>query len=77
MSKAPTHAVVLVLVALGSAGAQEPTGTVTGRVTDPSGAALAGVQVGVTNRDTGQTRTVLTSAEVVTAWPRGLRASTT
>ncbi len=56
-------ALLLVLVAHASARAQTQTGTITGLVTDSSGAALAGVQVSVTNRDTGQARAATTSEQ--------------
>jgi Carboxypeptidase regulatory-like domain len=56
-------ALLLVLVAHGPARAQTQTGTITGLVTDSSGAALAGVQVSVTNRDTGQARAATTSEQ--------------
>jgi hypothetical protein len=56
-------ALLLVLVTLGSVHAQTPTGTITGLVTDTSGAALAGAQVSIVNRDTGQTRTLTTTTE--------------
>jgi Carboxypeptidase regulatory-like domain len=56
-------ALLLVLVALDSARAQTPTGTITGLVTDPSGAALAGAQVSIANRATGQTRILTTTRE--------------
>ena len=51
------------LVAHGSALAQTQTGTITGLVTDSSGAALVGVQLTVTNRDTGQARAATTSEQ--------------
>jgi len=37
--------------------AQTTNGTITGTITDPSGAAVGGVQVQITNRDTGEQRT--------------------
>jgi len=42
MSKAPALALLSLLLAVGSANAQAPTGTLTGLVLDASGAALAG-----------------------------------
>jgi hypothetical protein len=41
--------------------AQSPSGGISGMVTDSSGAALAGVQVSITNRDTSHVRGVTTS----------------
>lgn len=63
MSKALAEAVLVLLTAIGAAHAQAPTGTIAGIVTDPSGAAVSGVQIVVTNRSTGQGRTVITSPE--------------
>lgn len=40
---------------------QRVTGAIDGRVTDPSGAILPGVEVTVTNESTGQTRTAMTN----------------
>ncbi len=54
---------ILVLVAVGSARAQTPTGTIAGVVTDSTGAAVAEVQVDVTNRETGQKRAAVTSTD--------------
>lgn len=61
----PRAAVVLALVlaAVVSINAQGPAGAIAGVVTDSSGAALGEVQVDVTNRETGQHRVVITSAE--------------
>jgi Carboxypeptidase regulatory-like domain len=63
MSKAPALALLSLLLAVGSANAQAPTGTITGLVLDASGAALAGVQVSIANRSTGQIRIATTSAD--------------
>ena len=56
------------------AGAQAPTGTVVGLVTDSSGGALVGARITVTNRDTSQSRAILSSdtgSYSVTALPPG------
>jgi len=54
---------LLVLLAVASARAQAPTGTVSGVVTDPAGGPIAGARVRLTNRDSGLTRSLTTSAE--------------
>ena len=59
----PLHAFLLVVVLAGPAGAQAPTGTIVGVVTDASGAALAGMNVAITNSQTSQSRIVNTSVE--------------
>lgn len=46
-----------------SAWAQAPTGAISGRVTDPSGAAVPAAHVDVTSRDSGQNRALVTSPE--------------
>jgi len=46
-----------------SARAQVPTGIISGVVTDPAGARVPGVRVGLTNPDSGLTRNVITSTE--------------
>ncbi len=53
----------LVLVAVGSARAQTPTGTIAGVVTDPGGAPIAGARIKIINHDSGLTRTLETSSE--------------
>jgi len=45
------------------ASAQDPTGTLEGRITDPSSALVAGADVNVTNPQTGLTRTVKSSGD--------------
>jgi hypothetical protein len=45
------------------ANAQDPTGTLEGRITDPSSALVAGADVNVTNPGTGLTRTVKSSSD--------------
>lgn len=65
--------VVLCLFAL-PVWAQFDTGTINGTVTDPSGAAVAGAQVTVTNTATGQTSTATTNSTgffTVSALPFG------
>ena len=57
------HAFVLVLVLACSAGAQPPTGTIAGTVTDATPAAIVGAQITITHLDTDQIRRVDTSAE--------------
>jgi hypothetical protein len=65
MTRAARHSTVLLLVllAVASARAQMPTGTIAGVATDSSGAAVAGASIEITNRDTGQMRAVDTSSE--------------
>jgi hypothetical protein len=53
--------VVAIMSAAGSAFAQAPTGQISGRVTDSSGAVLPGVDVTVTQTDTGLVRTAVTN----------------
>jgi hypothetical protein len=47
----------------GAAYSQAPTGTIAGVVTDSAGAPVAGARVRITNRDSGLTRSLTTSAE--------------
>lgn len=54
--------VALFLVLSSALWAADPTGTVAGSVSDPSGAAIAGAKVTVTNINTGLTRDTTTSA---------------
>jgi hypothetical protein len=62
MNRGPASLLLLLLFGpVGLASAQSPTGALAGVVTDSSGAAVAGVPVRITNRDTGQVRTVTTS----------------
>jgi hypothetical protein len=46
---------------VGLVAAQSPNGTIAGVVTDSSGGVIAEAEVGITNRDTGQVRTITTS----------------
>jgi len=50
-------------MAVGSARAQSPTGTISGVVTDPTGAALSEARVSIVNSATGQIRALTTSGE--------------
>lgn len=67
--------IIFVLLAIPSAFAQvQTTGTLTGTVTDPNGAALSGVQVSVLNPATGLKRDGVTSGEgrfIFTVLPAG------
>jgi hypothetical protein len=63
MSKVPAKLLLAILVAVSSARAQAPTATIAGVVTDPAGAAVAGASLSITNRDSGLTRKLTTSAE--------------
>src|SRR5688572_32260838 len=49
------------LLTTATAAAQAPTGQITGRVTDSSGAVLPGVDVTVTQTETGLVRSVVTN----------------
>jgi hypothetical protein len=57
------HLLLVMLLAVGSALAQAPTGTIAGVVADPTGTPIAGSRLRVTNRDSGLTRTLTTSAD--------------
>ena len=65
MIKASPLGFLLIMLALGSARAQTPTGTIAGVVTDQTSAALTDARVDIVNRDTGQTRTLTTSVNGV------------
>jgi Carboxypeptidase regulatory-like domain len=62
MGKFPTL-LLLGLVTLVSAHAQAPTGIIAGVVTDPSGAAVSGVRISITNQATGLSRKLVTSED--------------
>jgi hypothetical protein len=53
----------LVLAAASIAGAQQTTGTIAGRVTDPQGSAIPGVSVTASNAQTGFNRTAVSDHE--------------
>ena len=55
--------VLLVAAIARGAGAQTPTGTISGAVADASGLRLGGVEIRITARDTGQIRETQTSAD--------------
>jgi hypothetical protein len=63
MSKVPAKLLLAILVAVGSIRAQTPTGSISGVVTDPTGAQMAAALIRITNRDSGLTRNLTTSAE--------------
>ena len=54
-------AAVVLVIGVGSAGAQTFRGGISGRVVDPSGAVLPGVTITATNKDTGASRTTTSS----------------
>ena len=75
MSKLRAVLFILALVAGGVARAQAPTGTIAGVATDPSGAAVIGARISITNRDRGLSRNLTTSADgiySVAALPAGV-----
>ncbi len=49
----------LELIALGAVQAQAPTGTIAGRITDPTGAAIPGARIVVTNKQTRAQRALV------------------
>jgi hypothetical protein len=63
MSRAATLACVLVIVSVGAARAQAPTGVIAGMAVDSSGAALVGREVHFVNRETGSRRIVMTAVD--------------
>ena len=63
MTRIGAQLLLTALLAIGSARAQAPSGTIAGVVSDPSGTPIAGARVRVTNRDSGLTRSLTTSAE--------------
>jgi hypothetical protein len=69
MSTSWAASLLFVVTAVSSALAQAPTGTITGTVTDPTGAALALAEITIVNQDTGHVRTVETSSEGIYGAP--------
>src|SRR4051812_3702681 len=65
-----TATVILILLAATLAFGQEITGTITGVVSDPSGAALSGATVTARDADRGTTWKVQTNSEGVYSLPR-------
>jgi hypothetical protein len=63
MSRAWALASLYIVLAVGSVRAQAPTGAVAGVAIDASGAAVVEASIKITNRETGQMRTVNTSTE--------------
>ena len=62
MKRTISHLLLLTLVMLvAPVGAQVPTGTIVGTVTDPSGAVIANATVTVTNKNTGASRVIQTA----------------
>lgn len=59
----PSAIALLALLLSWSAGAQDPTGTIEGRVTDHSAAALPGAMVVATHLDTGIARETVTGED--------------
>lgn len=63
MSKIQSMLLLVALATGGVAHAQAPTGIITGVVTDATGAVVAGARITITNRATGLSRNLSTSAE--------------
>lgn len=66
--------VFALLLAAVTTKAQEPTGIITGIITDASGAVVPGATVTVTNKETGTARTTMTNAEGLYSAPSLLPA---
>src|ERR1700746_137151 len=66
-----------ILVSTGTAVAQSTTGVLRGQVLDPSGAAVSGCQVTVTNESTGVSQTITTTSAGTYTLPRVLPGSYT
>src|SRR5215472_12163614 len=63
MTRTRSHLLVLLLLAIGSAPAQAPTGTIAGIVTDSAGGRVPRARISITCRDTGLARNLTTSTE--------------
>jgi hypothetical protein len=63
MGSVRVASLVLLFAMSDAAGAQTPTGSVTGVVVDSTGAVVVGARISIVNRETGLTRDVSTSAE--------------
>lgn len=63
MGRMRAQAFVLLVLTVAPARAQTPTGTIVGVVKDASGAAIAGVQVSITNSQIHQVRIITASTE--------------
>ena len=63
MSKIQSMLILVALATVSAAHAQAPTGTIIGVVTDATGAGVAGASITITNRATGLSRNLDTSAE--------------
>jgi hypothetical protein len=63
MRGVPLPAVFVVCLVGSVSGAQAPTGAIAGRVTDASGAILAGAKVSIVNHATGQVRSVTSAGD--------------
>src|SRR3954447_16968377 len=61
MNKVLANLLLVALMAVGVARAQAPTGTLVGVVSDPSGAPVRGAHIRISHRDSGLTRTLITS----------------
>src|SRR5215213_893469 len=54
---------LMILIPVWTASAQSDRGSITGTVTDPSGAAVSGVKITATNLETGEVRDTVTNDE--------------
>jgi len=63
MMRFSTPLLLVALLAVGATKAQTPTGTIIGVVTEETGALVAGARITITNRSTGLSRNVDTSAD--------------
>src|ERR1039457_6208669 len=61
LARAPIVALLLILVALGTAAAQQTTGDILGTITDNTGAVVSGASITVTNTATSEKRTTNSS----------------